>query len=97
MPKSMFSSGETGLTTNSDTAVTAIAMPANGFFRNIKNAMITNEGGVAGFVSIDNGITWVRLPASTTIYMRSIITGGSIMIKRVSGGSDLSGVFVSIW
>ena len=97
--KSMYSSGETALATSDDTAVTAIQYPTatQGWMRVMKNAVVTNEGSEAGFVSVDGGATWIRLPASYTLILRSIRISDSVLIKRVAGGANLSGVFVSIW
>jgi len=96
MNKSMFSSGEIASATTSNDPVDVIVRPENGFFRNMKYIQVTNEGTVAGFVTFD-GVTWIRLPAQQTITMRGVRITSTVQIKRVAGGSDLSGVFVSIW
>ena len=94
--KSHFSSGETALATTTDAPVNAIVRPVNGFFKSMKNLMVVNEGAAAGFVTID-GETWIRVPAQETIILRSMLITATVQIKRPAGGTDMSGVFVSIW
>lgn len=93
------SSGETALATVSDTAVDAIT--AGGRFNRVR---IVNEGSVSGFYSTDGGTTWQRLPAASILTDDELgfpvapagITLG-VKIKRVAGGPNLSGVYVSAW
>lgn len=95
----MISSGTSALSTGSDSAVTAIAASD----ARIHRVTFVNEGTVAGFGSPDAGITWVRIPAAAaatspvgvTVDFREVPKKNSgILIKRVSGGSNMSGVYV---
>ena len=89
----LLSSGETALATTSDTAVTAIAADTTQNYLN--ELVIINEGTTPGFFSIDGGTTWARIPAgpsSVRIATRQIYSG--VKIKRVAGGSNLSGIWV---
>ena len=62
---------------------------------------IYNTSGVAGFFSIDSGNTqWNYLPANSSLQMLNtlIASGQVIKISRLtSGGSDVTGVFISVW
>lgn len=90
----MLSSGTTAVSTSSDTAVTAIASSTNMLSCCV---VIVNEGAAPGFWSLDN-VTWQRLPAGPTSVTHPIgnlpRVNGGVYVKRVSGGSDLSGVYV---
>lgn len=87
----MISSGVTATATSGDTAVTLFDCAGTAVFR----VTVVNEGGVAGFFSIDGGTTWARLPATSSVTVpipekpRSIIC----KVKRIAGGSNLSGVY----
>ena len=88
-------SGVTAKATTDDTAVEVIAATAEKIFR---HARIINEGTVAGFWSIDGGTTWERLPASTALTDDGVfIKNKAIQVKRIAGGSDLSGIYASAW
>ena len=89
-------SGLTAIATTSNTAVEVIAAQANaGPYRHCR---IVNGGAIAGFYSIDGGTTWERLPASTALTDDGVyIMNKAVQIKRIAGGTDLSGVFGSIW
>jgi photosystem II stability/assembly factor-like uncharacterized protein len=89
----LVSSGETAIATTSDTAVTALAADTSQAY--LTEVFIINEGTTPGFFSIDGGTTWARLPAgpsSVRIALRQIYQG--VKVKRVAGGSNLSGVYV---
>jgi hypothetical protein len=91
----MKTSGSTAVSTTSDTAVVAIAAPSN--VNDIDTSLIIlNEGGVVGFFSIDNGITWARLPAGG-ISLDFINLNQGVQVKRVAGGTNLSGIWVMTW
>ena len=92
MAASMITSGETAITTSGAEEKVAIEMPAVGYFRNMYNIAVTN-GSVAGFFSVDNGESWVRMPASETVVLRDVRFGGSVKVK----GTNLADVYVSIW
>jgi hypothetical protein len=88
------SSGVTAGTTTDDTAVEIIAADSTRDFRFFR---IINDGSVAGFYSIDSGTTWDYLPANCIIEDSEVlIQNKSIQVKRIAGGSDLSGVYVSM-
>jgi hypothetical protein len=90
-------SGLTAVATVSDTAVTALT-DAGG---QVTQVTIINEGAVAGFFQVngDGGEgDWCRLPAgpsAVTNSYRNVMTSVSVKIKRIAGGSNLSGVYVS--
>jgi hypothetical protein len=88
----MYTSGLTAKATSSDTAVTAVTIPAGGCYNIVT---FVNEGAVAGFYSIDNGGTWARLPASVTSQFAVGRSSSSVLIKRVPGGTDLLGIYAS--
>jgi len=88
------SSGTTAIATSGDTAVDAIA---DGLVME-RQLVLINEGSVAGFWSIDGGTTWSRLPANCAMKLdRNGAPFTGVKVKRVAGGSDLSGVYVSGW
>lgn len=90
-------SGETAKATTDDTAVEVIAAQSKGS-QPYRHCRIVNEGAVAGFYSIDGGTTWERLPASSYLTDDGVyIMNKALQIKRVAGGSDLSGVYAAIW
>jgi len=89
-------SGTTAKATTADTAVEVIA--TQGPARTFRHARLINEGAVAGFWSADGGSTWSRLPAATVITDDDIyIRDKAVQVKRVAGGSDLSGIWGEIW
>lgn len=57
----MYSSGTSATATTSASAATLITIPPGAAYNVLK---ITNEGGPAGFFSIDGGSTWARVPGS---------------------------------
>jgi len=93
----MPSTGTTAIGTNGNAAVTAIT-----FAGDYKTIVIVNTGSVAGFYSLDGGANWNYLTAANGsapggIMITNINTPfTSVMIQRIQGGSDLSGIFVSI-
>lgn len=90
---SLISSGTTAVATTDDTAVTALAADTSQAYLN--EMVIINEGSAPGFFSIDGGTVWARLPAgpsSVRIQQRQAYQG--VKVKRVSGGTNLSGIYV---
>lgn len=91
----MITSGETALATTSDTAITLIL---NTDFQDKYNALtIINESAVAGFFSCDGGMTWARLEPSAATTLDRIYLNQSILVKRVAGGSNVTGLFGFMW
>jgi hypothetical protein len=90
------SSGTTAIVTETDAAVTAVAASATNTYHHVR---IINESSAAGFYSLDGGTTWNRLPAGPVSIKDDDlkIVNKAIQIKRVPGGTDLSGVYVSAW
>lgn len=95
----MLSSGTTAVVTLGAAAVIAIAATKAYSYSRVT---VINEGPVAGFVSIDNGDNWVRIPAaaaatapiSVTVVVRELpVRNTPITIKR-DGAVDMSGVYV---
>jgi hypothetical protein len=95
----MPSSGIIPVGTSGDAAVTAIAADPTAIWRNV---IITNTGAAAGFFSLDGGLSWHYLPAQINnipggVFLNNqVIVNCPIQIKRVPGGTDLSGVYVSM-
>lgn len=90
----MPSSGTSATTTNSDSAVTLVAAQSIGF----RHVLIVNEGSVAGFWSKD-GNEWHRLPADFFLildYSHEHLRG-PLQVKRTPGGTDLAGVYGSLF
>jgi hypothetical protein len=88
-------SGTVAKATTGDDPVELIAAQPNDVLHHVR---IINEGAAPGFYSIDGGNTWERLPAQASISDDDVIVSNTpIMIKRVSGGTDLSGIFASTW
>lgn len=93
------SSGTTAKATTSDAAVEVL--PA--VEKVMRHLRIVNVGTVAGFYSRDGGTTWNYLPAGTAsgptaIMDRNVcIYNQAVQVKRVAGGSNLSGVYASAW
>lgn len=90
----------TAASTNSDAVVTVVTggKPAV----TIGALILINESAVAGFFTVD-GVTWLRLPASSTVTLPFRLWGGSgqtlkngIQIKRIAGGTDLTGVWAYV-
>ena len=90
----MKTSGTTAIATAGVAAVTLIAAnPGDSFNR----VVVINEGVVAGLVSIDNGVTWARLPQSATGNYAGYLeiweqTNTNILLKRPAG-TDVTGVW----
>jgi hypothetical protein len=77
--------------TSGDAEVACLAVPAG---YQLNQLQILNNG-AQGFFSIDGGVTWQTLPASQQAPVdASAITGVNIYIKRIAGGTDLSGVWM---
>jgi len=91
----MLSSGTTAIATTDNSAVTLLA--ASETLHN--HLTIINEGGVAGFFSIDGGTTWFRLPAGpSSISMDDVhLFDQAVTVKRITDGSNLSGVYAFAW
>lgn len=87
------SSGETAVTTNSNTAVTLVTLAKDELTTSVT---IINEGSVAGFFSLDGGTTWARLPADCSLTIPHE-TNQSILVKRVADGTDLADVYGMVW
>jgi hypothetical protein len=53
---------------------------------------------VPGFFSFDGGTTWHYLPAACSLnYDQERIANQALQIKRIAGGSNVAGVFASVW
>ncbi len=86
----MWTSGTTALATSGAGSVSLVTLPAGGTYNRL---VITNEGGVAGFASIDGGATWARVAANGV----SVFPGRSNkapLMKRDS--SDMSGIYAFV-
>ena len=92
----MISSGTTAKATTDDTSVVLLAKADMPRKANL-TIRIVNEGAVAGFYSVDGGAAWARLPASSIVEDQSQEVNGSLLMKRVASGSNLSGVYASAW
>ena len=89
------SSGETAKATTDDNPITLIDATDQ---ETIGHLTIINEGGVAGFFSVDGGETWLRLPANGARSLDGLqVFNQAIQAKRVAGGSNLSGVYADAW
>jgi hypothetical protein len=91
----MVSSEETALATNGNAAV--VAMPGKSTI--CHSMRIVNGGAAPGFYRRGGG-QWAYLPANTVLSddsQRTPFRADSVEIKRVAGGADLGGVFVSAW
>ena len=88
-------SGTAPLATDSDAALTVLAANAGAVYHHVR---MVNEGAAAGFYSIDGGTTWNRLPAQSVVEDNGVkLTNQAVQVKRVAGGSNLSGVYASAW
>lgn len=98
----MPSSGTTGLSTSDDTGVIAIpasALQSGTWF----NVIIVNTGANAGFYSLDGGASLNYLTAQVSsvpggVFLNNVRMGlgNEVLIYRIPGGSNLSGVFVTV-
>lgn len=97
LPISSFTgySSLSGKSTNSDNPVVLLTFSGAAPYTQIT---VLNEGTVAGFISIDNWTTPIKLPASspTSITLGSLslgVSGGTtLQFRRATGGSDVTGV-----
>lgn len=90
----MRTSGTTAIATAGVAAVTLIAAVSGDSFNRI---VVVNESAVAGLVSIDNGVTWARLPQAATGNYAGYLeiweqTSSNILLKRPAG-VDVTGVW----
>lgn len=85
------SSGTTAIATTDDNAVAVLAN-ANS---DLASEITIINGAVDGFWSADGGATWMRLPANTsdTLNLRHCPIAAVVKIKRIAGGSNMTGVF----
>lgn len=94
MVSAVATSGVTPIATNGDAAVDAIsAAEANG----ANNVRVVNEQAVAGFFSCNNGSSWHRISASSSVILNNIRVSGAVKVKRVASGTDLTSIYVSVW
>lgn len=93
----LVASAVAGVDTTDDDPVVLIAGSAvTGGARG--NAIILNESAVPGFFSVDGGVVWARLAASYAVDLPGIgIESNGIQIKRIPGGTNLTGVFALAW
>jgi hypothetical protein len=57
---------------------------------------LINEGAAPGFVTLDGGTSWCRVPAgpcSRTFSIRHLSGTANVKIKRVASGTDMSAVY----
>ncbi len=90
----MLSSGITPITTSGPAVVPLFSTVAGDSFSRL---VVINEGTAPGFVSIDGGNTWARVPAGASAASPAIITirerSNSAPLLKRDGGSDMGGVF----
>lgn len=88
----MQSSGTAGISTTDDTAVTLIAN-TNG--ETAYQVTVTNSGAAPGFFSIDGGVTWFYIMATSvrTLNLNRVIRSVVVQAKRVPGGTNMTGLF----
>lgn len=84
----MLSSGITAVFT-STAANTDLILNPNGYGCNYLT--IINEGGVAGFFSVDGGATWGRVMATGATVVRERFNG-KVIIKR-DGNNNMTGIY----
>ena len=87
------SSGETPKTTVLNDAITLIVASTTQLYTVVR---IVNTGAVAGFYSYDGGTTWHYLPANSAIEDDVIIANAAIQVKRITDGSNLTGLYASV-
>lgn len=90
----MRTSGTTAIATSGAASVVLIPVSPGDSFNRL---VVTNEGTVAGLVSIDNGVTWMRLPAAATGNYPGQIevfeqSSSPVLLKRPAG-TDVTGVW----
>jgi hypothetical protein len=90
-----YASPATAIATTDDTAVVVNL----GAVAQASNLRVVNEGSVVGWVSVDTGDTWHRLPTGVSLFqsLPPWSGTGNVMVKRVASGSNLAGIFVSAW
>ena len=93
MATTNLSSGLTAKATSDNNAVELIA--ATDVY--VNQVRIVNTSAVAGFYSTDGGSTWFYLPASVILDDDVSIRNKAIQMKRVTDGSDVTGVWASAW
>jgi len=87
----MLTSGTTPVSTTSDTAVNLVTVTGAPIMGVIG---IINTGSAGGFFSLDGGTTWGYIPAIGSVAPgEPVRITGSIMVKRIPGGSNMSGVY----
>lgn len=92
---SQTSSGTTAKATTDDNPVELV--PANAS-HTYYHCRIFNSGTVPGFFSLDGGTTWHYLPAACSLRHDSVkVANQAVQIKRIVGGSNVTGVFASLW
>lgn len=80
-------------TTSGDGSVSCLAIPAGNSGQ--QDFAIFNNGPAPGFFSLNNGSTWIYLPANYGGPPgNNPITGANILIKRIAGGVNLTGVWM---
>ena len=87
------SSGTAAVATTNDDAVDLLANASGDFLHEIT---IVNTGEAPGFGTIDGGATWHYLPAgpsSRTFDIRHAPRKAVVKVKRVPGGTNMTGVY----
>lgn len=92
----MRSSGITALATNSDAPITVLAAHPE----RMESFILVVEGTFGGFLSLDGGATWGRIPNPsagnpfTMLLPNASIENQAVMIKRVpASGQDVTGIY----
>jgi hypothetical protein len=100
MPKNNVSRASSGVTTQSTTNDDVLTLISHDDIPAGATAVrVVNEGGIAGYVSLDNAGCWERLPADQVItyFYASRATVHSVQVKRIPSGTQMTGLSASAW
>lgn len=89
-------SGTAAISTTDDNPVTLIANTGK-LIASVVN--VINEGAIPGFVSVDGGNSWARMPATSTrtFNVQHLPFGPVVKAKRVSGGANMTDLYADAY
>lgn len=63
-----------------------------------QHVLVVNEGVEDGFLSVDGGISFARLPKQSSVAFDGVSVGSrDIMVKRIFDGNNVTGLFGARW
>lgn len=85
------------IATVDDNPVEALDLEPLGPRRDGRHVELLNTGSAPGEYSLDDGASWCHLPADFAVTKDGVTVGNKLLVRRLAGGANLSGVYLSAW